>query len=580
MRAHTGRRLVAIRKVLVSFTVASAVRALLALSTMASAAEVEPAAQAPFTCLFDTGAPSVSALSADALVARTGWAAVPEDNLTHSFAGDAVFVNDRVAVVVRRNMAGAEVYTKSARSFKHRAALMPLATNGETGSLSAVKTIENSQAAVMIEASFKTSAGAAAAVRFRLTAGESLLDVRGAQGLARLRVCDQAKYVVVPDFFADDMVFDPAAQDGARIGLPAENSVLGLADGGQAIVACVWASTRQNVDLLPGSDRAIAGYEVDLPADARLWIAVMEGAGIWHARRVTDQKAGAELALEWMPPYPARWRADFAPNDGAARSCYFADAEHATASETSKSDASCRFESNRAWVRLGDGTWSASARLVVIYPIERTRTTPLSVFCLVDIMRNALGVGPCQYVLDAERLGAADNPTPDQVTRWVEKQFEKKPAKRDPDAIREQLAKMALQMKRTDARIGEYVEFGKKVKQACASYARGQEKTAAVSRLLAIADGMSSSPTVLPTVEKFAGELAGQIERDDALTRCEPFISGIRAAGAARDYALARFRMAARRLKQESRTLAAGNPQAAAFAAQIQQQAEQMLLKK
>jgi hypothetical protein len=38
--------------------------------------------------------------------------------------------------------------------------------------------------------------------------------------------------------------------------------------------------------------------------------------------------------------------------------------------------------------------------------------------------------------------------------------------------------------------------------------------------------------------------------------------------------------MAARRLKQESRTLAAGNPQAAAFAAQIQQQAEQMLLKK
>ena len=167
------------------------------------------------------------------------------------------------------------------------------------------------------------------------------------------------------------------------------------------------------------------------------------------------------------------------------------------------------------------------------------------------------------------------------MTRWVEKQFEKKPAKRDPDAIREQLAKMALQVKRTDARIGEYVEFGKKVKQACASYAQGQEKTAAVRRLLAIADGMSSSPAaVLPTVEKLAGDLAGQIERDDALTRCEPLISGIRAAGAARDYALARSRMAARRLKQESRTLAAGNPQAAAFAAQIQQQAEQMLLKK
>ena len=57
-------------------------------------------------------------------------------------------------------------------------------------------------------------------------------------------------------------------------------------------------------------------------------------------------------------------------------------------------------------------------------------------------------------------------------------------------------------------------------------------------------------------------------------------LSAIRTAGASQDYALAKLRMAARRLKQEARTLAAADPKSAAFAGQIQQQAEQMLVKK
>jgi hypothetical protein len=50
--------------------------------------------------------------------------------------------------------------------------------------------------------------------------------------------------------------------------------------------------------------------------------------------------------------------------------------------------------------------------------------------------------GPCQYVLDSEGIGAKDNPTPEQVTRWLEKQLEKKPARRDADAMREQIKAM------------------------------------------------------------------------------------------------------------------------------------------
>ncbi len=531
----------------------------------------------PFACLFDTTASSASPLSPETLVDKKAWVTVPEDNVTRAFVGDAVIQNDRIALVLRRNAAGAEFYSRPSAGFKYRATLVPLGINGE-GILSSVKIIENSQAAVMLEAAFKTKAGAIATFRFRVTAGESLLDLRGAQGAARMRVCDQAQYVVVPDFFADDMVFDPSAHTSARIGLPAENSLLGLADNGGAIVACIWPSSRQNADLPlagEGAGRTISGYEIDLPPDGRLWIAVMEGKGVWHARPLTEHKPGAELALDWTPPSPARWRADFAAADGMARSFYFAD------SDTAKTDTPCCFAMNRPVVRIGDAPGTASSRLIVVYPIERTRTTPLNVFCLVDIMRNALGVGPCQYVLDAEKLGTGETLTPEPVTHWIEKQFEKKASKRDVDAIREQLTQMALQVKRTDARIDQYNNFAYAMSRACTDYAKTPDSPAGVKRLLAIADDMVVPPNgTIPDINELARNVAAQADREDARVTCQAWLSGIRAFGAGQDSALAHLRMAARRLKQEARTLAAIDPKAAEFAARIQQQAEQMLVKK
>ncbi|MGA2496836.1 MAG: hypothetical protein ABSH20_03800 [Tepidisphaeraceae bacterium] len=548
-----------------------------AIAQPAAVADAPP----PFACLFDTGTTSASPLLPETLAAKKGWTTVPEDNVTRAFAGDTVVQNDRVAIVLRRNAAGVELYSRSSGGFKYRAAILPLGAAGE-GILSLLKIIENSQAAVMLEAAFKTKSGAITTFRFRVTAGESLVDLRGAQGASRLRICDQSQYVVIPDFFADDMVLDPAVENGSRrIGLPAENSLLGLTDNGGTIVACVWPSSRQNADLLLVGDvgkRTISGYEIDLPADGRLWIAVMEGRSIWHARRLPKQVDNMELALDWTPPFPARWRADFAAHDGIGRSFYFADAEKAA---SAKADASCFISMNRAIVRIGDANDMASSRLVVIYPIERTRTTPLDVFCLVDIMRNALGVGPCQYVLDAEKLGTGETLTPEPVTHWIEKQFEKKVSKRDVDAIREQLAQMSLQVKRTDARIGQYIDVARNLSRICADYAKTPESSTAANRFMAIADGMASPATAaFPAIEKLAADIAAQADREDASAKCQASLAGIRAAGSAQDYALGRLRMSARRLKQAARIVATTEPKAAEFAARIQQQAEQMLVKK
>ena len=71
--------------------------------------------------LFDTGTASPAPLSGSALSNRTGWTRLPEDETAHRFRGDAVFSNDRLAVVLRPGGPGAEIYAKGPQGLSLRA---------------------------------------------------------------------------------------------------------------------------------------------------------------------------------------------------------------------------------------------------------------------------------------------------------------------------------------------------------------------------------------------------------------------------------------------------------------------------
>ena len=88
--------------------------------------------------------------------------------------------------------------------------------------------------------------------------------------------------------------------------------------------------------------------------------------------------------------------------------------------------------------------------------MDRSQATPLTTFTPIDILRNTLGVGPCQYILQTEGLASDANPTPDNVMTWVEKQFSRKKEKKAADEIRERLAQMVEHVGQAQARIDQY----------------------------------------------------------------------------------------------------------------------------
>ncbi len=583
--------------------------------------------QTPFTYLLDTGSPSATALSEAELARKTGWTIVPEDNLRHKFKGDTVFLNDKLTVVLRRSGCGAEVYSKTAEGMnpapaagaglKQRAQVFACAGGADrTTSLSSVRIIENNPAAVMLEVVFQTQQGKNVSATYRLTTGQICLEVSPGKGMDKLLVQIDSRYVVVPDFFADDLVFNPegfedsvpAERGPFRIGLPAENFLLHMLKGNDAIVMCVWESDKQNAqaiswDPILQDDRKM-GTHIQCVKDKRIWVAFMEGSNIWHERLIWDDDKGRDIFLDWEPPFPAKWRADFIKKDELAESWNFLDKQQVESVSAGDESASlCWFDGDRPCMRVPElrtierskSSAAEHAWPVVVYPIDRSRATPLRVFCPIDILRNTLGVGPCQYILEKEGFGSELYPTADQVTGWVENLFKKKKEKQATAQIGERLKQMVEHMRQTQTRIRQYGDFARQMRRLkdkqepnkAVVAALGKPAVSLAGKLWDIVDDLEQNIVIrseamrpCESASLLADKIIALIGQRDALGQCQKLGSQIRAIASVQDRTLSKCRMAVRRIKQECIMVAGREPQAADFAGELQQMAEQMLQKK
>ena len=465
----------------------------------------------PFVYLYDTGTAGA------AVTTKKTWTLVPEGKTAHAFAGDVVLWKDALAVVLRRNAHVAEVYSRTPAGLKRRAAVAGTA-------LSAIRIVANDRSAVEV---------AGSSVAFRLTAGGISVRMRCGEAAGRLAVRAATRYVVVPDYFGNDMVFAAADCVGARVGLPAERCVLNLVDGGEAIVMCVWQSAAQNADVVTvgtGKQRKIDACEIECAEGKSIWLAVLEGAGIWHER--TETRGGA--AMDWKPPFAAKWRASFVGPSGSAESVFFAGRPPA-------------------------------GRRVVVYPLDRDRSTPMTVFCPVDVQRNTLGVGPCPYILDL--LGVESEPA--EAVGWIEKQFKRKRDGRAANQIAEQLGGVVEHYRRLSERVrgqlGRYDAFDRRVRGICGGQkgvlgildgARGE--IARATRAMATVGSVKSAADRLVLLSGRSAPSSRSRDKPDALAKYEALCERIRAADVAAYRPFALCRMAARRVKQWGRTAGGG----------------------
>src|SRR5262249_20821281 len=66
-----------------------------------------------------------------------------------------------------------------------------------------------------------------------------------------------------------------------------------------------------------GNERAISGSEIAFgKAGGKIWVAALEGAGMWHALDVAAAGAKKILPLDWKMAFMGQWRVGFTGKDG------------------------------------------------------------------------------------------------------------------------------------------------------------------------------------------------------------------------------------------------------------------------
>ena len=261
------------------------------------AAREEIAAAA--VALFDTGQASPTPLTGKAIAGRQGWTPVPEDATDHHFRGDAVLVNDRLALVLRHEAAGAELYGLGPAGPVLRAVLAPARWRA-TG-----KTTRRRRGGLRSQPGGRRCH---VPVPRRPQADDSLRPGDGPDPSSRrnhatasegLKIEAPCRFVVLPDFFADDIVIDAGDIPTASAEIPSENFFLHLLPDRQAIVMAV-ANHRTDdarIELSAGQNgRLVRSSRMTYGKGGKIWVAVLQAPGVWHQHNVTKEEAGKILA--------------------------------------------------------------------------------------------------------------------------------------------------------------------------------------------------------------------------------------------------------------------------------------------
>lgn len=592
----------------------------LQLTTITASGAQTPSSE-PFTRLFDTSVASSEPLAPSAMDARRGWTQIPEDQTQHEFAGDVVLLNDRLALVLRRNRAGVEVYARTSSGFRMHGALAPLG-EASANEFKSVRIIENAPSGVTIEASFDSMNATPLGLLIELLQGQLSVKTQASNGTKALSVKAPCEFAVLPDFFADDIVIDPAQVSVDTLETPSENFLLHLLDSGNAVVMNVWDNRDQDVRVHVdhvAKPAKITSTEIEFGDKGSIWIAVMTAPGVWHKRGVLKSERGRILPLDWSMPFPAVWRVDWRRADQLTDSW-----EMAVENQDGSFRKSELFEvSKDAWT---DRDWWASEKPrwrwntglgsywypcwidrngraflqplskrrsfvgpALVYAINRSADTPLDMFTVTDIVRNTLGMGPCQYILDVEghKSNFKGRPTCD-VRDTLNAIYEKGEHRSKSAEVTQALDNVLAFMRLIRGRIEQYAQFAREIQV----YLEQQRATKAAPEafldemlkqarrvdeaIVERKEGLKTPEYATALVEKFRTTLVGY-SGADAAGRCREITAGFVGIGENQDELVAECRQCVKLLRQRAVLAMAQDPNVSDVVKEIRARTQTML---
>ena len=534
---------------------------------------------------------------------KTGWVRVESGTTAHLLTGDVVVENERLVAIFCRHSAGPLICPRSPGAKEiDRSRLVPVAPGGEPGArLGEITIRKNDKSGVSLEVSSHKPGGQDLCVVYSLGRGQQFLECKPMRGAARIRIEAAMRFAVIPDFFGADMVFDPRSYPQSRLIIPPENFVMGLLEGQNTIVMSVWPTADQEAELvLAGAkeDRRIRTMEIAFNGKS-VYMAVLHAPGIWHEHRLQEPYADRDLSLGWSRPFPAKWRANFCCQ---RRNDSWDFQNHRTDTWIYLYAAivwPCWFNSEAGFVRFSRRFITVKGRIecVLVYPSDRTQDTPLATFTPVDIVRNTLGVGPCEYVLDREGLqgrsvqagrknfgrGVCDTTSP------IEHLFIQGVEVRESALVGHLVDDILADISAINGRVQEFRRFGAELGRLIAALPRSgtadqlmgeaEKNVKEIETLYQAKLPTIKNPAHAAQIGRRIKELASRSDPEN-LGECKDLTRELRDIGGTQHRMVGDYRVMVKRLRQEAGILGAEDPSTAQLAEKIRKLGGQVLRKK
>lgn len=594
----------------------------------------------PSTYLLDAQNAPASAEAEPWLSALKNSSRLDEDDRAHTFGGQPVFMNDKVVAILEGDSAAIAVYSRQTEGTKLCARLHPICDGRADMKRESVAIKENSRSLISIEVAFRSSSNELRKITYELNAGEPFIKTTASKGIEKLRVRAPCRFIVLPDFFGDDIVVDAAKIPVAQAELPSEHFLLHMMHGGEAVLMTVSESRDNEViaSLSGDSTREIVSSDIFFGEKPRIWVALLAGKRIWHERNITPADAGKIIRLDWQMPYQALWRVDWTKTDKLSESWEMLLQDRGGkyvmqnwlgqkegegqnfgaefgARDWNKPNRErwnpvlgsfkfpCWIDNDRAGYLqpLAQPKKQQESRVpsfvgpAIIYPIDRVQaapfTTPLEKLTVVDLVRMTLGVGPCQYILDIEGQKRNSRGVATCYARDVINAIYKEGSQsRQRATINEQLDLCVAFISNVRERIDQYRQFGREItgyleeqKRLAPRHAEFLNEMLSLTKKLDTAyeqnqDRIHTPAFARQNAESFRESMLAYAEKD-AYEKCAARMAVFTSIGGAQDGEVAECRMIVKTLRQRAGLAMTINPDLKEIATEIRQRTQPMLRK-
>ena len=301
-------------------------------------------------------------------------------------AGSVVIGNNQVMLVLSDKMSHALLVPLEGHGLAAGVEICPLDSRGKPcRALKSITLRALKKEQALLKATFASSEGKPVSVLFTLHGARPFIGITPLSNMSGALVRSELGWALLPDRFANDLIFDPKHYPAALTTLPYAPFTLFLPSASHAaMLMAITPSRKQTIQLVKGDRKnSLSGFQI-LSSDEQFYVAALTGENLWQQTKFSVADKEQTLSAKWSSPIRAQWRAVARKNDRFFSMMVNTNTPISTLE-----------------LPIGpEEVLSAPPSPSFIYLHDRTRKTPTDLITPMDLVRDILGLKGTEELID------------------------------------------------------------------------------------------------------------------------------------------------------------------------------------